>query len=226
MKKRLLLLALALSILGAVATAIIFFPTQPRYRGMKLSQALDIVFPASATSDQQRAEATEVIQHMGADALPWLIEWFDCKGGRFEHWFSARVYPTVVGFHVVRWVPWRPSVDRNVKAIQGFKALGRAANPAIPHLLSFIQRSSNQNQAWRGVRALSAIGTKEALEALMSLEGSRPYFRRDALLSNFISFNPELPAYVWKKYETENPRPGNAVPKRLRFAGPGRATSA
>jgi hypothetical protein len=217
MKKKPLLLAGGLAMFGSVVLAVLLCPSEPSRNGLTLSQSLEALFPPSGSSAQQKAEAEEAIHQMGADALPWLMAWFSAKGSPMERWFSSQVYPTLMSFRVAWFVPWHSTADRNVKAIWGFKALGRAANPAIPELLRFIQNSTDRVQAYRGVRALCAIGTGRALDAVMSLEGSRPYFKREALLSTFVSENPHLRGYGLRKYERENPGFEKAPPRRLRL---------
>ena len=225
MKRKPLLFAGGLVLLASVVLAVILCPSEPSSNGLTLTECLGILFPPSGTSPQEKAEAELAIRQMGAGACPWLVVWFSAKSNPLERWFSARVYPILMGLHVARFVPWHSTVDRSIKAIWGFKALGKAANPAIPDLLGFIQRSTDPDQAWRGVRALSAIGTAQALDAVMSLEGSRTYFKRERLLSTFVSENPHLREYVRKKYE-RNPDAEDAAPRRLRFLPSDRPVSA
>jgi hypothetical protein len=224
MKSKSLLLITTLTILIFLAVAFILLPGEPSYQGLTLSRWLDIACPLSGNTSQQQAEADHAIRQMRPKALPMLVTWFKAKDGEFDRWFSAKVYPMLMAFSVAHWVHWRPVADRNIKSIWGFKALGSAANPAIPDLLAFIHSSTNVSDAWRGVRALSAIGSEQALDAAMSLQDRRPYFSREALLSAFRTFKPRLPEYVWKKYEWGYPR--KLGPRKLQQLPPGAAVSA
>ena len=224
MKSKSLLLVGALTILICIVILFVFVPGEPSYQGITLHRWLDIVCPLSGNSLQQQAQGQKAIRQMGVKALPFLLTWFKAKDSRFDRWFSAKVYPMLIAFSVAHWLDWRPVVDRNLKSMWGFKALGSAANPAIPDLLAFIHSSTNVSDAWRGVRALSRIGSEEALDAVMSLQNSRSYFTCEELLGTFRNFNQLMPEYVWRKYQWGYPR--KLAPRPLRRPSPSALVSA
>ena len=137
---------------------------EPEYQGRKLSEWLQIYgesFYSSPSDDVALAKDREVkkaVQHIGTNAVPWLLRWLVQSSG-----------PPEVVKRLVRRIPlsfartlWTTRL--NSHALIGFSLLGPEASPAIPQLVTWLGDPKKRKQA---IHALGMIG-EPALPALIS----------------------------------------------------------
>jgi HEAT repeat protein len=112
---------------------------EPRYDGQSLGYWTDHAFRYYGSQRIANVDATEAMQNMKHDALPFLVKWI-ATPSHSSH-----------------------GIDYESRALHGFEILGPAATPAIPELIKLIGRNNN----WPA-SALACIGTA-AVPALIEL---------------------------------------------------------
>jgi hypothetical protein len=195
MPRKFLLVGSSIALLALVG-AFVLTPRQPSYQGVKLRDWLDVLFPASGSSDAQKQMAEKAVREIGQDGLPWLIGWLRAKDGRFGKAFAQSMYAPLLPLGISRL--WTPAADHKAKAVPAFRILGRAAEPAIPQLLNIATNSTDGAQWMLAVRALCAIGSEKSFDAVMSLASSRsdPLFTERTLRNMFLSINRDMSQYA------------------------------
>jgi hypothetical protein len=157
--------AVAIAGIIALVAALILGPheNEPEYNGRKLSEWLHFYrFPDSAPwpkgSDQGNAafearrrdvpiEARKAIQHIGTNAIPFLIQRIGAK-----HTTQSRIV-----WHAIKWKPTRWAIsplERHLvrtaeatwEAVSGFEILGETASAAVPDLTRLLDSNDFAGQ--------------------------------------------------------------------------------
>jgi hypothetical protein len=108
-------------------------PSEPTYRGKRLSMWLDEfrALDFSKRNDPKLPQAL-AIRTIGTNAIPWLLK--EYRGGGVWQWRLNQLLSKQ------RMIKYRfPDVnDRLTRATLGFRALGEIGEPAIPDLLAIV----------------------------------------------------------------------------------------
>ena len=148
-RRRIQIVLLLLAISGVV---IHLANREPSYDGRALSSWMQ-EFDSDATEDQA-GPAYEAIQHMGASALPYVLEELRRKDSKtkqklmewndkLETWLDREV------------VKLRPAVFRRLAAVEAIGAIGTNAIPAIPEIS---RNLTDKELAETSANALARIG--------------------------------------------------------------------
>jgi hypothetical protein len=131
MKRRRILLLLLGSVV-AITLAIFIWPRErePEYNGVKLSKWLE-------TYRDKKPEAKEAIEHIGTNALPFLVSWIQYERPAWRSWlnqFSRRLPSPLQNTRPVNWLLANNTETRADSAVNGFKVLGKDSSPAFEAL--------------------------------------------------------------------------------------------
>jgi len=217
------LLLCSAAAIALLVYAILACPRQPSYQGRNLTTWLDILFPASGGSALQKQAVEQAVREMGQESLPWLVGWLKVRNGPFAKGFGQRIYPTLLPLGVG--LIWRPAIDRNVKTISAFRALGKTADPAIPQLLGIVTNATDRIQRFLVLQALCAIGSEKACDAVMSLEGTSPQFTEQYLRTLFLSVNPSMAELPSRRFKSRDGNQGMHGHTRIARVGTNNRTS-
>jgi hypothetical protein len=133
---------------------------EPYYEGQSLSAWASQIDPEQILTDQP---ATKAIRHIGADAIPTLLDWISVED------------------------PPRPTAHRFSSAIPGDRAvmvfliLGDKARPAIPALTRYAMKFPDPQRCDRCISSLAYIGPKSMRSFVKILTEGRPEARFSAL---------------------------------------------
>ncbi|HTQ50708.1 MAG TPA: HEAT repeat domain-containing protein [Candidatus Acidoferrales bacterium] len=141
-----------------------FHPFEPRYGGKRLSQWASIFYSDSDVTPQEYGQATNAIQHLGTNALPYALT---CCRAR---WFRIDLRQPS-GFI---------SADHLHQQSTGiFSLLGPAAEPAIPALMKILHRK-NEDVVYTAISDLSSIGPAAVAPLVTVLSNGNVPARRGA----------------------------------------------
>ena len=185
MPRRRLILLLLVLVLGCAA--LFFFGDhhhEPSYNGLTLSQCLEICAGRSSLPDgPSYSQAIDAVEHIGTNALPWLVEWTACNDSASKAKLRAllqrlpRRLATVFRF--------ADPYDRRQIGTIGFAILGERASPAVPDLVRVIDsRNSQMVVKLAAVEALEHIG-RAGVPILLRLIAER---RRNPSLAIFAVY--------------------------------------
>jgi hypothetical protein len=159
----LLALLLSLAILG-----IALWPRskgEPIYQGRPLSGWIEDYY--SAQPKEKRDRAIEAVQHIGTNALPFLMAELCSRDTRTR----TKLYELATKQHLVR-VPLWPGYFRRQRATVGFKMLGPTAKPVVPELIKLLEDSNTSiSVRYEAATVLGRIGpeAKAAVPVLLRL---------------------------------------------------------
>jgi hypothetical protein len=197
-RKRIFIVLVVCVLVGIGVVA--FWPgeREPEYNGKKLSEWLNLYEEARFKEDPQKQRAgAEAVQHIGTNALPWLVKWIEY--GR-PAW-KDRLVRFVVKIPSSTIIRWYTEGDRlGFGAVMAFEVLGPKAAPAVPELARIASRSgSGFSQMW-AMDALSHIG-REAFPTLLVAMGNRKTefgaaLRMSRLAEQGVDIGPAMPALL------------------------------
>jgi HEAT repeat protein len=143
------------------------------YRGKKLSEWLVIYYCGSERASPQNEEAKAAIQHVGTNAVPFVIKWFQYRKPEWQVTL-ARSSPW--------WLPLgRNAADiRSQAAFQYFEIMGPHAAIVVPELKRLMLESKSEMVFNRAVCGLCYVGDPNPLLEL--LEDPR-YANREKLIA-------------------------------------------
>jgi HEAT repeat protein len=155
-KKRLVILLLTII---AVALVFVCLPSdEPKYGGKSLHIWLRKYSYSATFLEQRDAQAERAIGAIGTNAIPTLLQMLQSEESALK-WKLIRLWNDQDFFKHRPYHSW----SQQDIALDGFKALGPIAKPAIPNLAKMIDGT---NAADYAVQALAAIGP-DALETLI-----------------------------------------------------------
>jgi HEAT repeat protein len=125
-------------------------PTEPVYRGKKLSAWLDDRRATPQGAVALSDEAVAAVRELGPDALPTLVTWLSTSDSSVRR--NAKM--------LLEWrlkLPLRvPTNQENrMRAVYGFRALGSAARSAFPVLVTLALESPDECQRGDAINALA-----------------------------------------------------------------------
>jgi hypothetical protein len=156
MKRRRILLFVLCSV-AAITLAIFIWPRErePEYNGAPLSKWLE------RYNVGQNVEAAKAIQHIGTNALPFLLRWiqYEPPGWRYalDH-LHTRLPSSVQKTRAVHWLFDDKAEERADRAVSGFEVLGPEAAPAWPDLVHLFNNEKAQGTQRRAWICMASIG--------------------------------------------------------------------
>jgi hypothetical protein len=174
-RKRIFIVLALFALVGIGVVA--FWPgeREPEYNGKKLSEWLRAYELGYSNESDRRlverdqAAAADAIQHIGTNALPWLLKRIAYNPPAWKQKmapFTARI-PSRMLAH------WYTEGERlGWDALQGFRVLGSRAAPAVPELAQMIKNGTRRGvgRDWP-MNALSYIG-RDGFPALLAALGN------------------------------------------------------
>jgi hypothetical protein len=152
-KRRVALLITACTAVLIGLCALIVVHREPTYGGHPLSYWIRRY--NDPTSDRVHAE--EAIQHIGTNAIPYLLRWMEYQPSGWRVWL-ANLYDPEFGrgwTWIPRWAVRNDAASRAGEAMVAFHALGPTASAAVPQL-GRLARDPKQHGS--GTIALAGIG--------------------------------------------------------------------
>lgn len=169
-----LLLVAVGAVIGAIVLAS-FGTREPSHAGRRLSYWL----AAGVSGNQQPAE--EAIRHIGAKALPSLLQDLRADDSTWRERIGAflRKQPKLAWLRSQFLTP----EDRRRQAYFGFNALGPLAKPAVPELIHQLRApKARDRQSAASVLGLIALEAKEAVYPLITaLKDENPAVQQTAV---------------------------------------------
>jgi HEAT repeat protein len=141
----------AVILAGALTVLFCISSSEPVYKGRRLSSWLKDLNPPSSARPGLREEAVAAMQHIGAEALPILIEHFNSRDSK---WKVAAM--SLLARQPLFVVQWLPASQRRLNALFGIEALGAAAAPLVPELILVLD-GTNTSARPLAAQALGAI---------------------------------------------------------------------
>jgi HEAT repeat protein len=169
-KKRMLLICTTCALLAALAFLTHKFTTvEPSYGGRPLSYWVAILGSSPPPSDEEKAKSA--IDHIGADALPFLVKWIQYENPpRWRGTLGNLVYRTHFPFadRLSVWITGGSAGYLAQGARHAFALLGRRATPAFGDLCRLINDTNSRYTATFAAGALGFLGTN-ALYPLLTV---------------------------------------------------------
>lgn len=152
--RRPLLLGLALALVGiGIVVVLVISPSKVSYQGKPLEFWLEEI--DSNKPERRREEARKAIRAIGTNAIPQLIADLRLDEPKWKQvlrqWLSKQ--------SIIR-VKYRTLDARSSQATSAFDALGSAGSPAIPELITLLDRNPGYVPAalsWIGSNAVPAL---------------------------------------------------------------------
>lgn len=187
---------LALALLGAL------FPREPAYQGRRLSVWLRDVPPLGSGFTDPNQPAHQALQHFGTNAIPFLLEMLSARDPDWKvdgvRWLQNKYEVNV---------PVTLADEKREHAVNGFQALGRLAEPAIPQL-SAIVTGPDKGDALYALAALRAIGGPQTMPIIFSVLTNDDAFLREGalfLVGNFGGHAKPAVPLLLKNLEADKP---------------------
>jgi hypothetical protein len=170
-RRRRIVIVLAVCVLAGIGV-VAFWPgeKEPEYNGKKLSewlQAYELGYSNDAEErifEREQKAAANAIQHIGTNALPWLLRWIAYdppawkeKIGRFVVKIRSKT--------VTRW--YVKGYRLRFDAVQGFRVLGPNAAPAVAELERIVKGSRCGFGQQCAMDALGCVG-KDGLSVIIA----------------------------------------------------------
>jgi peptidoglycan/xylan/chitin deacetylase (PgdA/CDA1 family) len=186
---RILLMGLGGALLTVVLLGVLF-PREPVYQGRRLSVWLREVPSFSTGFSDPNQPAKRALQHVGTNAIPFLMERLQSRDPQWKvdgvRWLESR--------YDVNFTAALAEVKRE-QAVNGFFALGRIAEPAIPELSALVT-GADKGDALYALAALQAIGGPQTMPVVFSVLTNDDSFLREGALRYVGNFRSHARAAV------------------------------
>jgi hypothetical protein len=195
-KRRILLVALAVTVVGGVAWVVLREPPEPVYQEKKLSVWLeDYVSGGSVIGVFPNPKTDEVIRQIGTNAIPTLLRMLRARDSKIKFTvldLANRQNILRIRFPLSWWGAYYPTGE----AAEAFGALGPNASNAVPQLIQTYRDNVGPDSQAGCLRALGLIGpaANQAIpDLLVATTNASPQIRRAAIeaLVN-MRLEPEL----------------------------------
>jgi len=168
--------ALGAAVVIALVLAILSGTGEPEYEGRKLTQWLeDMRRPSSASPSASllaRTNAMIAIQHMGTNAIPYLVGMLHAKDSRLKtKWMDLLSRQRWFDFH------FHFDFERRGDGLRGLGVLGPAARAAIPDVAKLLD---DRNFAQQAAYTLHQIGPEAAPVLSQALKSTNTWTRSQA----------------------------------------------
>jgi hypothetical protein len=181
-RKRVLVIGTACAFTGVVVLiACLSGPNtpEPEYRGKKITKWLYPCIMAHAGSEA----ATNAVQALGTNALPWMLEGIAYEPGEFRK-FLRRLPKPLNQLHTNRDV-------RRFEALLAFAILKGTAQPAVLQLAKWASTPTRSDRKIFARAALSHMGREDVRQWLDDLQ-SDDYRIRSMATNQLMAVVPEL----------------------------------
>lgn len=157
-------------LVGLVVVLVLFWTSEPVYRGRPLSSWLNQCADTPLENTNQLVEAQNAIRAIGAKkSLPILLKLVRAKDGHLNRWASD----TCERFNL-KFFHWRSELDCELMGMAGFEVLGTNAAPAVGALTRLLD---DKEKAFTAVQCLDHIGKLAESALCQSLTNSNPQAR-------------------------------------------------
>jgi hypothetical protein len=176
--------------------------TEPQFQGRPLHHWVQAL---NTTNSQSESDAEKAIDHIGTNALPFLLKWIaydphPSKLGRFTANFLAGIPATRKLGPIRRWV----YADERQLALAestkcAFRVLGPRAAPAVSGIAQLLGPSQDPGFAPRAVDALCCIGPPAMPALIKALTNGNPdarFWSATAMLVMGTNATPAVPALI------------------------------
>jgi hypothetical protein len=156
-RRRILLIAGGIIVVFVIAMVVWPREREPEYQGKKLSEWVLEYQTAYKSGYPAREKATEAIDHIGTNAVPWLLKWIDYgRPSSRAMLLSAANKPNFRNLWLARRERERAEYECAIGHL-GFEILGPQAKSAVPELTKLISTSNWQPTSIPAMRAVSAM---------------------------------------------------------------------
>jgi hypothetical protein len=180
-------------------------PKKPEYNGKKLNEWLNLYEESRRGDNHEQRVAADAIQHIGTNALPWLLKWIKHEPPAWKDRMAGFV-EKIPSRTIARWYV---EGDRlGFGAVEGFKLLGQRAAPEVPELEKIVKGSRARFCQYWAMDALSYIGRDAFPVLLAALEN--PKTKMDAataicrLAREGVDIGPAIPTLLLLDRQTED----------------------
>jgi len=190
-----------LAVVGVMALIVltflgVAFLGEPRFEGRALSRWLDD--PGLSEPEIRRA-----VRAIGTNAIPYLQKWLMEDASWLET--GVRTLNARQEWYLF---DYAPSIDANIRAMRGFLYLGELAEPAIPWLVSGMNKKDNDFMFY--AKALVSSGPK-GREALMKVYPKVSFNEKAQIVQavyQYIRDKPELARFFVQFIDDADPNIG------------------
>ncbi len=177
-----IMLAFVVAAVVVLAALSVVFPREPTYQGRRLSAWLRDLEHGGTEMTVRNVHAREAVRQIGTNAVPCLLKMLRAQDPQWKT-------------DVVGWLQNECSIDWSFslarvqwqRAIIGFDALGRVAEPAIPDLRAMMA-SPDGDRALRAMEALRGVGGPQALHFFLEALNNTNLPVRGLAISSLGSF--------------------------------------
>jgi len=155
------------SFLAAVILGALLWPSErePEYDGVPLSEWLERYergkHSMNATLFVGDSKAIDAIQHIGTNALPFLVRWIQYERPAWRHrlFDASWKLPHNIQFSRTfsRLLVLGDKYDRANAAAAAFNILGPRARSAVPELTRLAEKTPMNDTYWRAIYCLQSI---------------------------------------------------------------------
>ncbi|MCA9031634.1 MAG: HEAT repeat domain-containing protein [Planctomycetaceae bacterium] len=160
LRPRQMIMIVAALVMAVVLWVQLSGPSEPTYNGKSLSEWLDERRPTPAGPIVLTDEAELAVRKIGPEAIPFLLDWVQRTDSTTSQSLRYRV-----GIPIPLNDVWR------ARGLYGFRALGDAAEPAIPELVEMALKSDDRDVQGAATNSLTnnhPLAVKLLIEALQS----------------------------------------------------------
>jgi hypothetical protein len=158
-----------------VIVTIVVWPRErePEYQGKTLTEWVGEYEVGCLIGYGDTNAASEAVNRIGTNGLPWLVKWIAQESGDWKRNFSrtARIRVTGRVTAYTQMAIFRSLEAADIKAetaVSGFEILREAASPATPELVS-LMRYRSRTVSQRAIRALLAMGQNGVAPVLATI---------------------------------------------------------
>jgi hypothetical protein len=215
-RKRILIILTACVLAGIGVVAFWPGPKEPEYNGKKLSEwlrAYELPVNPVASFEQWRAKwraADEAVQHIGTNALPWLVRWIAYEPPKWKERIEGLV-SKVPASTIPSWYYWDDALTKDAE--HAFEVLGTNAAAAVPQLIQIVKQPRRELKQELAMTALSHVG-KDGFPALLAaLKDKDPHTKSTAAVCIYKMFgrgvdvSPAIPELLLLDREIEKSNP-------------------
>ena len=148
---------------------------EPEYQGRSLSSWL-ADFEHQTALGEVNVQATEAIQQIGTNAVPFLLQWFACEPSAWRDKLSEKLRigpPIILQNRFARYCLRDGSKERIRLVKVGFIVLGPAAGSAAPDLAKHAMNPQRRSRASDAARILGYLGPAACPHLLGIVTNSR-----------------------------------------------------
>ncbi len=176
--------AIVIAAIGALSSS------EPKHEGKRLSEWLRELPSVGSGEGMRGAPARFALHNIGTNAIPHLIKQLRARDSEWKtdvvHWLNDKC-----GINYLSSL----ADARRERAVNGFFALGRVAEPAIPQLQALIT-GADKEDAYYAFNALGAIGSPETMPVFLHAVTNEDAIIRESAVFTIGNFRSRAGAAV------------------------------